>query len=468
MTNSWFRRTVEVIATTCQSRTSLALARAARALLAVIGSAGLAQAQGVRIVEPSGGSNFPDIQAAVDAASDGNVLLVGAGTYPGFTIDGKSLILVALPQGAANVQGTVFVQGLAPHQEVALVGFNVSATPSTAASALLASNNLGDLLLQACTLTASGPGATPGVDLIASSSVALVRCTAKGADSSLGGSFPLNLGGDGVRSTASRLAVYDSTMLGGKGGPTCEMLITGGGWGYLGAQASLLFVSGSTARGGDGGDSCTCDTWPGFGGSGFVVSEFSQLHLLDSVATSGQGGVDACGMGRGAWPPFLNWKGNLVFYPGLARKLGPTEALISDQSQWSLSITGASGDRVYLPGGRALGFSLSPNARGVWLVALPTGDTPLLGVVPGSGVLAAQKFLPDVPLPLTHRTSFSQLLASATTSQRFLGSPSVRVVLNREAGPDCNANGIQDYVEILEGLVPDLNHNLIPDTCPGG
>ena len=43
-----------------------------------------------------------------------------------------------------------------------------------------------------------------------------------------------------------------------------------------------------------------------------------------------------------------------------------------------------------------------------------------------------------------------------------------RVVLDRESGPDCNGNGVQDYIDVIEGLAPDLNHNLIPDTCPDG
>ena len=53
--------------------------------------AGPLRAQGVRIVEAPGLGSLPDIQSAVDAAADGDTLLVAPGSYAGFVIDGKQL-----------------------------------------------------------------------------------------------------------------------------------------------------------------------------------------------------------------------------------------------------------------------------------------------------------------------------------------------------------------------------------------
>jgi hypothetical protein len=44
---------------------------------------------------------------------------------------------------------------------------------------------------------------------------------------------------------------------------------------------------------------------------------------------------------------------------------------------------------------------------------------------------------------------------------------SVQVELfDAASGPDCNANGLNDYLDVLYG--GDINQNTIPDGCPGG
>jgi hypothetical protein len=52
--------------------------------------------------------------------------------------------------------------------------------------------------------------------------------------------------------------------------------------------------------------------------------------------------------------------------------------------------------------------------------------------------------------------------------ERFLSGPLHLYILNRDVGPDCNGNEISYYVDVIEGLAPDLNGNPIPDTCLGG
>jgi hypothetical protein len=71
-------------------RQSLAIA----ALLALAGPA----RGGVIVVDVSGAGDFTDLLTAVQAAADGDTLLIkGTGPYSNFSIDGKSLVVVGDP-----------------------------------------------------------------------------------------------------------------------------------------------------------------------------------------------------------------------------------------------------------------------------------------------------------------------------------------------------------------------------------
>jgi hypothetical protein len=48
------------------------------------------------------------------------------------------------------------------------------------------------------------------------------------------------------------------------------------------------------------------------------------------------------------------------------------------------------------------------------------------------------------------------------------GSAASLLVLDRDSGPDCDLNGLNDFVQLIENPAQDANHNLIPDSCPGG
>ena len=52
-------------------------------------------AQDVHVVDGTGAGDFLTIQEAVDVAARGDTLLVKSGNYPGFTIEGKALQVVA-------------------------------------------------------------------------------------------------------------------------------------------------------------------------------------------------------------------------------------------------------------------------------------------------------------------------------------------------------------------------------------
>ena len=72
---------------------------------------GIAPAQRVWVVatQPGPGVDFTDIQSAVNAAADGDLVLVHAGTYPGFTIRQKSLVVEGDGPGAVSLSTSATV-----------------------------------------------------------------------------------------------------------------------------------------------------------------------------------------------------------------------------------------------------------------------------------------------------------------------------------------------------------------------
>ena len=85
----------------------------------------------------------------------------------------------------------------------------------------------------------------------------------------------------------------------------------------------------------------------------------------------------------------------------------------------------------------------------------------------GSGALNGSVPAPDLPAGSLLRRQFAQVPVRATVGV-YLGSPAVLLLLDRDSGPDCNGNGVTDFLDVIEGVSADANHNLIPDTCPGG
>src|SRR5262245_20334465 len=81
-----------------------------------------ASAQSVFVVAsvPGPGVFSTDIQPAVDAAADGDVVLVKAGAYSGFTINAKGVSVVADAGASVVANGLVFVSSLSASQNVLL------------------------------------------------------------------------------------------------------------------------------------------------------------------------------------------------------------------------------------------------------------------------------------------------------------------------------------------------------------
>src|SRR5687767_6966916 len=82
-------------------------------------------AGGVRIADRPQIPPFGSIQQAVNAALDGETLIVGEGTYWGFQVVNRKLAIVAATGAAVVIDGTVHVEGLAGSRWVVLSGLEI-------------------------------------------------------------------------------------------------------------------------------------------------------------------------------------------------------------------------------------------------------------------------------------------------------------------------------------------------------
>jgi hypothetical protein len=435
---------------------SLVLVGASLAVLLVpLGSAG-----GVRIVDSSGQRNFADIQPAIDAAVDGDVLLVGAGNYAGFALDAKSLWIVAVPAGAQEVTtGNITLQNQVGGPSV-LCGFS--------AGVLTVANCSAHVVLQSCSFAAPTyqfSGLHHRVD--ASSRVVLAACELIGGPGLDCSACPIgNRGSNGLTVSSSVVAAYDCTFRGGPGGYTAHD--TGnGGHGLELEDGAWFCASGCSFFGGASGDGPTCGggqgAWCGFAGYGLYARPGCEFRGLSSSYAGGLGGSGCCASIPGA--PY-DCPGTCDFLPGAARVFD-LAYLSADRAPWSVSVTGIAGDQVFLERSTSPVFQYEPSLSGVCTSVLPpfaTG-TPA-GILPATGSLRVsvrQRLLPD---GLLARPYYLQGRVIESGGATVLGSPLHVLSLDWNSLPDCNANGIQDYAEVIAGITPDADHDLVPDGCP--
>ena len=389
--------------------------------IAALALASAASAQNVLVVAPVPGPGVfsTDVQTAVDAALDGDLVLVKAGTYPGFTITTKSLSVVADTGAAVSIQGPVVVTGLAIPQRAQLSGLSIATPYPVTKPGLWIRSNAGGVWVERT--TSLGGNGNPGVRIDSSSSVSLQRGTFTGG---LAAFIAFAKGGDGVRVTGSFVALHDVSARGGTGS-------TGGGPGSIsgggGAGANLLdgsiFASGCTFSGGNGGS----NSLPGPGGAGLsLAGPATALECSELGGAGGQGGLSNGPPGAAVDDPAF-----LTTLAGFARHLlapEPTRAL----APATISVKGLPGEQVgvlyattYEPGFLLAGFDevlflLTPSVNGL-----------VLGVIPISGTLDVPLATPSLPPAALGTTVFMQCVHfDAPLTYAVLGPPGAWTILD--------------------------------------
>lgn len=446
--------------------------------------AGLAPAD-VHTVDPIGQADFATIQEAVDAALDGDVILLSGGTHDAFTIDGKSVQIFGTLGATPLILGTLEVINLDAADFVLVAGVEILAVrppnlPPPDAVRLV--SNAGEVRFQNCRIDGGDGGFgllqdAPGgeaVEILDSARVTFSVCTLEGGlgtpneTQCCGG--PAGDGGDAVFAMNSGLVFYECDLEGGRGGSTGEQ--PGDGGTAVRATGGSVFASGTAFRGGRGGTGWDFIFANGSdGGDGLFLEGAMTVEILDCATVAGlAGSVDfaACCIGSPGLPVAGTVTPTLL--PGTARSLrGPH--VLRRHERPALTLQGEAGDVPALFVSHEPGFTPAPARSGIWLTTFPAstqsfafqalaGTGPETVVVPGTLMLTKLGATDFGDARLT----VAQALFDDGGAGRLTNPLHVFIVDCDVLTPDCNGNGEFDACELLSGG-DDCNGNQVPDAC---
>jgi hypothetical protein len=420
----------------------------------------------VIVVDANGAGNFSQIQPAVDAAADGDTILIRSGAYGTFVVSDKELTIVGDTGADVQITGAVRCRNLSDGKTLVLE--NLIATGIVdgnlyTTSGLSLTNNRGHVRVEACEFSglienqlccsvscgSSYPApCNTGLRCESTHDCVLTACMITGGQRSASSTGPeyAGPGGPGIDAIASALTTYDSLVNGGNGHAgslQCGSYGNGGSGGHgCYAFQSDLFFSNSGCQGGAGGQSGAAMSsfdcvYGGDGGSGIYANLSGQHHayLLTTSASggpggaSGPGGCGPCSGSGSAGSPESG--GNFIDVAGDARVMivpTPVRELTSPELRFS----GQPGDQVSLIVARhAQTAQYLPTWHGALVVEV---THPLLvinmGTIPASGSLHANLNLSDLGPGVQSRVYYLQSLFVDMHNHRHLGSPSCMVVLD--------------------------------------
>lgn len=393
---------------------------------------------GVIVVDPSGAGSFTEINPAVVAAVEGDLVLVKSGTYAGFMVDDKAVAVVADAGAVVNVLGTVHIGALAAGKTVVLDRLNVM-TPYTGVSVnsygLRAVNCAGRIRVQGCTLSGAhgnpdglGPGCVAvgstsgweGAYLDHCSDVAFSLCVLRGGSASDLYEFPQcdgqpvygDHGGNGLKSWFSTVSLYDCQSFGGAGSDAWF----GGGAAGSGIEAGMSNIDASNVlmAGGKGGDAWDYfgPTDPAPGGAGILAGAGSFVRVLDCSMQPGASGSSLWG----SPPPYLPADGGAAYklLSGASKGFGIPRVLRELQNTF-MTFTGVGGDAAFLFLSPATAKIPAPSLKGVLHLSGSALLGPVaVGVVPLAGTLQVPISVPPLPAGILGAEVYLQGVLAAT------------------------------------------------------
>jgi len=409
------------------------------ALLALLAAAVPASAE-VLVVDAAGGPGVTasTIQAAVDVALEGDTILVRDGFYVGFTIDGKSLSVVADGPNVVAVQSTslnsappaISVLNLVDGQEVVVRGlrtnFGVSVVNCDGAVWFDGLFVVGASLTSGCQFTSN-----PGADVESSTRVTFTRCTLVGE---MGNANAFWFAGSaaGVCAVSSTLQLFDCSITGGDGISIGTMQLAQPGAPGLEVDGSTVTIVGCTIVGGAGGLTFgpVCDVVHPTGGAG--VAFVGTPGTVQSAASTAVGGAadlgPLCPGQTGPQGPAISGTGTIVPLVGVARHLeanspvrgGETLTFDVEGQAGEVPLVFVSLDHEPIP---LLAFS------GVLLVGLPPSDVFVLGALPASGQASLSFPVPPIGL-VGALTYYAQGVFLDPTAGLWLGAGTTVTLLD--------------------------------------
>lgn len=366
---------------------------AVSSLAATLALAPLALAGQIIVVDVGGTADYVNIQDAVAASQSGDLILVLAGVYPGFTVDNKNVHISAVDGALVKLNSGVEVLNTTPDTIVTLRGlFSTGGSTGSAQEGLKVNSCQGTVRLDDCDFRSfRALSQTPSAVLVEqSAAVTFTGGSVRGADATPGGT--------GLTATASNIAVFRTTIRGGSSesvggagalllGSSGQFFLTDGwvrgGWGHNGVCPEF----GNEIYAGDGGDGLVNEGWDAWaqnstvaGGSGGTPDD--SFYWCSPV--DGTDGQDILGP--------------LTILPGNGREFEAPATTPSSSNFVSMTFRGRPGDSVYLQASLGGGFELGPRHDGPLLL-----QTPFLGIL-GSTTGAASQLGGGIPLGL--QTSF--------------------------------------------------------------
>lgn len=398
------------------------------------------------------GAPYGAIQTAVDAAVDGDVVLVRSGTYAGFQLVGRSVAVVADTGASVAVQGRVLVRNCT--SPVLLAGLDVlGSTGSLEAerNALTASANFGALRVQDCRLIAMPPfpGGSPdrhGALVQDCPNVAITRSSLRGGDMS--GDIYLNglAGSSGLVARRSSVALHEGSLQGGRSTFCAYGYVGGDGGEGLRSQDSFVLAAGSDVLGGNGGQ-CSCADGGSAGYGVFATGAAAAVFRLGSTIAAGLPGYgntpyqcpctplvfccDCLSDGSSAAATAAVSGAQVSSLAATRRGLSGAN-VVRAGSVLSVECAGQPGDFVYLASSRTPRFVWRPLENGVSLVqpTVQPNRYRILGQVPASGVLQVDVAVPPLPVGVLGDVWHMQAIHDATAGTRHLSSPLTVVVVD--------------------------------------
>ncbi len=391
-----------------------------------------AAAGDVLIVDATGAGDFSDLQPAVDAAKNGDTLLVRAGAYSAPVLVDRDLSIVADEGAAVVVNGLFRVSGMGPLRSLLLSGLQLEGGTNGAGVGtwtMVISANMGSVRLDDCEL--SGHDGTDlkdgggGLLVDRCMDVALIRCRLEGGDGGNPTYDNPTIAGQGLSVTDSEVALYRSLVFGGAGGYG----VGENPGGYAAAAAELsgtstLYSFYCFFQGGDGGGSddyispvCT-DGQPGL-----IVRAKSTAHEQASVFVGGKGGYSSAFDHYCNDAPGTLILGSLIPLSGSPRAL-ITQRVVREAEQYQLEVFGQAGDEVWLFASTESDFTFLPGRHGGWLLArrAPGLRVPL-GSIGGGGSLKVDRTQPGLGAGVEGILFYLQVVVRDSSGVLHLSNP---------------------------------------------
>jgi hypothetical protein len=378
-------------------------------------------AQDVLVVDKdqAPGWEYLSIQAAVDAAQPGDIVLVRGGTYydESLKIIGKGLTLIGdIPGGVVLLEG-VTIRDLPAGQTVLLRGLWIQPDSWWANQdkyGVRASSCAGSIRLELCTLLAFYWGGVKrlsspvyeGLGLTDCASCVLVDCTVRGGAPQYNNSN--GSAGDALLSLSSRVIAFGCTFTGQDAVPTLSPAPDAGGDGAS-LQGGSLYAADCRFIGGSSPDACAA----GLG----IVADSTSLVLIDTTSES-----TACG------PPTSLSDCALLELPGPRRELFMQSPKREGELLWVVA-DGEPGEAVLLLISLGTLDIFAPSLHAPLLVSLSPALLVPLGTTDANGYLGP--FLAVSPLPATLQgvSLYCQAAFQSGAGSR-LSNPTTVVVLD--------------------------------------